>query len=72
MLSSTLPYTTVYITLYVVYYTPGVYHAGDEIFQSQNNNTLYHRGTLYTTPPAVSCLIITTTPPRYHLGDTVT
>ena len=28
-------------------------------------------GTLYTTPLAVSCLILTMTPPRYHLGGTL-
>ena len=38
-----------------------------------NNHPTYHRGTLYTPSPAVSCLTITMTLPRYHLlGDTVT
>ena len=37
----------------------------------QHINTTYHRGTWYTTHPAVSCLIITMTPPRHHLGHAV-
>ena len=57
-----LPYTTVYISLYVVYHTPEVYHSSDQISKSQNNNTIYHRGTLYATPPVVSCM------PHNHYG----
>ena len=37
--------------------------------QNKSNNTITPGGTLYTTPPAVSCLMITMTPPRYHMGD---
>lgn len=62
------------ITLYVyqVHHTPGVRMM--ECIKSQNNHPIFSgsRGTLYTTPPAVPCLMFNVTPPIYHLGDTLT